>query len=344
MQVPILSSTPEPLSGAPAPESLGTQSSGPASGPERADVAGFLQSLLEARAVESGLVSSSTLNATGSEEIPTPVVSAPLALLEPLPPGGNPLPPIGLERRSPASGLGAEELVPIDRPSSPEGGANLQTRPAQPIPKLEFEAQSPAGEGVVKGPAVSIFESSEVVSPLPAVLSKSSNFTPPSASTLAYTIDTGAGQALSASVPAATTLAARVQDPQWSEAFANRVSWLVKDGVQSASLKLNPPELGRVDVRISLRHGEATIQFVAHHELARDAIEAAMPRLHQMLDQSGLNLTNVNVFSQLAKQSGQQPFDESGTGDATVPDDAAGADDTESAVAPMHEGLIDQYA
>ncbi len=148
---------------------------------------------------------------------------------------------------------------------------------------------------------------------------------------------------------ASSQLTTPLHHRQWSDAFAQRVSWLVKDGTQVASLRLNPPSLGAVEVRISVAQGEASIAFGASHELAREAIENALPRLRHMLGGSGLNLVDVNVSNHSANQDGAQhggfaaPGEASNLGGQPALDES----DEEGPAAPIstaHRGLIDQYA
>jgi flagellar hook-length control protein FliK len=105
-----------------------------------------------------------------------------------------------------------------------------------------------------------------------------------------------------AGVPAMSTPFGR---PDWSDDFGERVVWMTGKGIQSAELQLNPQHLGPVEVRINLSQDQASVQFVAHHAAVRDAIEAAIPKLREMLGAQQLNLADVSV----AQQSFQDPRD-----------------------------------
>jgi len=87
-------------------------------------------------------------------------------------------------------------------------------------------------------------------------------------------------------------------EPEWNAELAGRVSMLVKNGTQEASLQLNPPELGRMDIRIVTEGDQARVQFVVQNTEARDAIEQSLPRLRDMLEQSGLQLARGEVADQ----------------------------------------------
>jgi flagellar hook-length control protein FliK len=83
--------------------------------------------------------------------------------------------------------------------------------------------------------------------------------------------------------------------PAWPEAFSERVTFAVTQQLQQAELRLNPPQLGHIELRISLVQDQASISFSSQHVAVREAIEAALPRLRESLADAGLNLVNVDV-------------------------------------------------
>lgn len=142
-------------------------------------------------------------------------------------------------------------------------------------------------------------------------------------------------------------LAEPVHTPQWNDGLSNRVTWMVNHDVQQAELRLNPPELGPLEVRIAVRNDETRIMFTAQHALVRDAVEAALPRLRELMAASGLNLAQVDV-GQHSPGGDRQP----GAGpdaDLSSPAFAAGTlPDMEPAPGPVagfgHQCLVDDYA
>jgi flagellar hook-length control protein FliK len=97
------------------------------------------------------------------------------------------------------------------------------------------------------------------------------------------------------------TVATGLGQPGWNQALGERIQWLVGQQVHSAQVKLNPENLGPMEVRIQMQNDQANIQFTAHHAVVREALEAALPRLREMLEASGVQLVDVDV-------SGQQSF------------------------------------
>ncbi len=128
-----------------------------------------------------------------------------------------------------------------------------------------------------------------------------------------------AGLAAPAPAPTAFTAGAlptAIESPVTSAAFAAeagyRISVLVREGVESAQLQLNPVELGPVTVQIVVEGLTAQVHLLAAHAETRQALEASMPQLASNLRESGLTLTGGGVSEQAPRQPGN-PSD-GGTG------------------------------
>lgn len=103
----------------------------------------------------------------------------------------------------------------------------------------------------------------------------------------------------------ANTLQTPVGTAGWSDALGQKVVWMAGQQTQVAELHLNPPNLGPMEVRLSLSNDQVSAIFVSHQPAVREAIEAAMPRLREMLADSGMTLGNATVSSDSLPQ--QQP-------------------------------------
>jgi flagellar hook-length control protein FliK len=75
--------------------------------------------------------------------------------------------------------------------------------------------------------------------------------------------------------------------------------------LKGVELRLDPPELGKVNVRISLAGDEVRVVFSAAQGGAREAIEGALPRLREQLEAIGLTLQDAQVGDQDRKDSRQ---------------------------------------
>ena len=96
-----------------------------------------------------------------------------------------------------------------------------------------------------------------------------------------------------------------MRTPQWNDGLATRISWMANNQVQRAKLRVNPPELGPLEVRVAVQQDEARIVFTANNATVREAVEAALPRLRELMGTTGLNLVQVDVSAQGQDGRGQ---------------------------------------
>jgi len=90
-------------------------------------------------------------------------------------------------------------------------------------------------------------------------------------------------------------LEAPVRSQAFPAEFSEKVVWLAGRQSQWADMSLNPPQLGAIEVRLSLSGGEAGAQFFSPHPAVRDAIEAALPKLRELMAQAGIALGDAQV-------------------------------------------------
>ncbi len=137
-----------------------------------------------------------------------------------------------------------------------------------------------------------------------------------------------------------------VHTPRFAEGMSQQVVVLAQHGIQQAQMSLSPPEFGPVDVRITFANDEASVQLAAPTAVAREAIQDALPRLKEMMEQSGVRLNDSGVFAQLPQRDSSAHARERGDG-WRPPQGAqpAAAEDTLPAPIVMrHVGFVDAYA
>lgn len=116
--------------------------------------------------------------------------------------------------------------------------------------------------------------------------------------------------------PAATRVMQQMGSPEWNQAIGQRVLWMVGQEQQSASLTLNPPELGPVRVVVSVSNNNASANFFSANPDVRHALEGSLPRLREMMEGAGIQLGQAQVG---AENSGnQQPGQASSSGGRTA--------------------------
>ena len=132
--------------------------------------------------------------------------------------------------------------------------------------------------------------------------------TPADLSRLAAQLQPGALQqaAAAAAVPA-DKLAGRVGTPAWDQQLGQKVVWMAAGGDQTATLTLNPPDLGPLQVVLTVTNDQADAAFMSAQPEVRQALEAALPRLRDMMSEAGIAFGNATVSDGKAQQdSGQR--------------------------------------
>ncbi|WP_165493913.1 flagellar hook-length control protein FliK [Pseudoxanthomonas winnipegensis] len=155
---------------------------------------------------------------------------------------------------------------------------------------------------------------------------------------------------LTANAVTATPMSMPAQlDEGFDDSFGTRIAWMAEQKLGHAEIRLNPEHAGPIDVRIQLDGTQVNAAFHSANADVRQALEASLPRLRDLLGQQGLQLGNADIGQR--QQSGQQQdqgaaprsqgqsfgSDAFGNGRATA----------QASVAPVvvrSRGLLDEYA
>ena len=171
----------------------------------------------------------------------------------------------------------------------------------------------------------------------------------PAASLIVDSGPTSTASAATPGLPADTAyLEPRPGSAGWDNALGQKVLWMVSQQQQVAELTLNPPDLGPLQVVLSITNDEATATFVSQHADVRQALEAALPRLKEMMAESGITLNSATVSQEGAgQQSGFDRQDRSGgqrggRTHAAMPEVSTGT--SRVLVEPGRSRLVDTFA
>lgn len=142
----------------------------------------------------------------------------------------------------------------------------------------------------------------------------------------------------SSSAAAATTqqlhAGVDITEPEWGrdlvEQLRSRLQLSKTDQIQHAHVRLDPPELGRLEVNLRLEGDKVSVHFTAAHPQLREALAANADRLRFDFDGSQMQLADVSVSSGLHQQSHQQSGAE-GESDIMANQVVMQAEDTSSA-------------
>ncbi len=211
--------------------------------------------------------------------------------------------------------------IPVTATATPAAVAEPLLRPPGfPVPTAgviqtpaETELAQPPGTVQVIPPAATAAATAAVAAPLPPPAQAVAGTTPLPPPLAANLLDMG--------VPHP------VADKAWAGAIADRVMWMVQGDQQFARLQLNPPQLGPLEVRVSVQQDQTTsVSFIAQHAAVREALEAALPRLREMFDQQSMQLVRAEVNDPGTQHAGGGTARDS----FATTDDAPGLWDAES--------------
>ncbi|MCC7485307.1 MAG: flagellar hook-length control protein FliK [Burkholderiales bacterium] len=127
----------------------------------------------------------------------------------------------------------------------------------------------------------------------------------------ASTPATAPHRAAPAAAPAAAALRAPVGAGGWDAQLGRTMLWMAGERHQVAEVRLNPPDLGPLEIHLRLAGEGATqasVSFASPHADVRAALEAALPRLREMLAESGLSLGQASVNAQSFRDPGGTPY------------------------------------
>ncbi|MBN2886767.1 MAG: flagellar hook-length control protein FliK, partial [Chromatiaceae bacterium] len=101
--------------------------------------------------------------------------------------------------------------------------------------------------------------------------------------------------------------------PGGAQRLAEQIQWMARAGEDMAELKLHPPSLGALDVRIAMEGDKTHVQFFSASPVVREVLEAALPRLREALGQENLMLGDASVSDYPSQGRGDGGGQGSGT-------------------------------
>jgi flagellar hook-length control protein FliK len=132
---------------------------------------------------------------------------------------------------------------------------------------------------------------------------------------------------------------------EWGNGLSDRVNWMINQKQNSATIRLDPPALGKLDVQIKIVDDTTTITIQTQTGQTRDLIEAASTRLRDFLQESGYQNVNVDVSQ---RQDQQQARAQTAANTNPEQDDAGdqelGSDQQQDASYFSGDGLVDTFA
>ncbi len=159
------------------------------------------------------------------------------------------------------------------------------------------------------------------------------------------------GAATAGSAPTRAEIQAAQQAPLQltkelaNEQVAEKVQMMMSKNLKNLDIRLDPPELGQMKIRMTMNNDVANVHFTVSNQQARDVIEQTLPRLREMLAQQGMQLADSSVQQQSSGQgqdsynNGEQQSGPNRTNDGQGDENLDSSSNLELNVASKRDGI-----
>ncbi|MBA6354518.1 MULTISPECIES: flagellar hook-length control protein FliK [unclassified Colwellia] len=93
-------------------------------------------------------------------------------------------------------------------------------------------------------------------------------------------------------------------------ALNDKVMVMMNQKLQQVEIRLDPQELGNVNVKINLQNEQAVVNFTVQNQQAKEAFDQNLGRLKEMLAESGVNVGDANVEQQSKQNNNEEELGE----------------------------------
>lgn len=190
--------------------------------------------------------------------------------------------------------------------------------PVDPVANVMADAVNPARQGgalplsvglpgVSASPQqpVSVRAETTTLPPMQQVLNMGENV---AISTVRPAVQPDAMVVETPSVP--TTVKLDPEPSRWAQqlqsALGERLQVQVKDQIQHATIRLDPPEMGKIDIAVQIENGRVQVTINASQGEVYRALQQVSNDLRQSLTEQNFVQVNVQVSSQNGQRDGQQ--------------------------------------
>ena len=141
---------------------------------------------------------------------------------------------------------------------------------------------------------------------------------------------------------ALASIAYPLRHPQWAPAVGKRIIFMANQSIQQAQISLNPEKLGPIQLRLQVDQDQMlSVSMTASHLTTRETLEAALPKLKEMLESAGIVFDRLLVEDEDSfHRSSQQSFvmNRGAANDSEIPQERV------AELKVQQQGLIDYYA
>jgi flagellar hook-length control protein FliK len=122
--------------------------------------------------------------------------------------------------------------------------------------------------------------------------------------------------------------------------LVEKVRWMVNAKNATAEIRLDPPDLGGINIKINLSGDTAQVSFNVQSSAAKEALDHNAPRLREMLQEQGIELGQSSV--QQDSQSNQQSHAQDEKESFAVSDNMHNADELQGEQGNVLQGMHEQ--
>ena len=237
---------------------------------------------------------------TATQASAAPPSSAPVPALQ-MPAAVNPTPASFAAAAAANDGVQPKSPSPTDRAAPADSGSLALASARLPASAASMASTAPTASTARTARTAAIAPNSTAADDKPA---HGANGGSPSA----MPTDGAAGAAAAFAAPgvapsarhdgasaATLPLHAGINTPEFSRELADRVTWMVDHGLNGASLQVNPPHLGPIELRVSVERGHAAVWMSAQNATTLDALQSNAPKLREMLGNQGFGQVSVDI-------------------------------------------------
>ena len=87
----------------------------------------------------------------------------------------------------------------------------------------------------------------------------------------------------------------RIEAHQAVRQVASRVAWMVQNGEGRAIIRLDPPELGHVEIQVDSKPGEIKVHMIVEDASVKQALDASVSKLRDSMEQHQIKLEKLEV-------------------------------------------------
>lgn len=99
----------------------------------------------------------------------------------------------------------------------------------------------------------------------------------------------------------------RVGQGQWQQEMSQRINMMLNHQIQNAQIQLHPKHLGAMEISVSMGHDQqVNVSFQVQHAHVKDALDAALPKLRDMLQSQGFSLNHSDISQRQHSNDGQE--------------------------------------